>query len=603
MRKITLIFLILFPLVVDAQSIEKIKADPTYLNGEGWGESLTGADNSALADLISKISVVIDGKITDEQSEKSTDGKFDTQTYFKSVVNTYTQSTLNNTERIIISNEPDAHVFRFVKRSEVARIFEARKNKVLDMVRHAFIAEGKGKIDDALRYYYWSYCLLKSIPNSNELKHTDTAGDHLLTTWIPIQMNAIFDEIKISKAQTNGNNLDLQICYKGKPVSSFDYTYFNGADWSNIYSARDGRGIVELRPGTSIDNLQVKCEYEYSGETHIDKELESVMNVVKSSFLRKAYIKVGGSASTSATPATESSDVTSFTSQASSGASANKIQTISDATDYSIVIRKVVEAIKLNNYESVSSLFTQNGFEMFQQLLQYGNARILSSDTCTFLPMGEGVVCRSIPMAFSFKNNNRKFVENVTFTFDKNKKIECVAFALEEKAAKDILDKGFWTEQARMILVSFLENYKTAYALKRLDYIRDIFDDNAVIRIGAITNRISNPAMENSLYKQNKYVKITQYSKDQYLKNLEHCFASNEFINIRFANNDVLKAGKGGEVYGIQIKQDYYSTNYGDTGYLFLMVDINDPKNPIIKVRTWQPERDPDFGIIGLNNF
>ena len=43
--------------------------------------------------------------------------------------------------------------------------------------------------------------------------------------------------------------------------------------------------------------------------------------------------------------------------------------------------------------------------------------------------------------------------------------------------------------------------------------------------------------------------------------------------------------GAGGETYGIQIKQDYYSSNYGDHGYLFLMVDFNDPENPSIKVR------------------
>ena len=46
------------------------------------------------------------------------------------------------------------------------------------------------------------------------------------------------------------------------------------------------------------------------------------------------------------------------------------------------------------------------------------------------------------------------------------------------------------------------------------------------------------------------------------------CFQSNQFINIRFADNDVVKMGAGGETYGIQIKQDYYSSNYGDHGYL-----------------------------------
>ncbi|MEI3052199.1 MAG: hypothetical protein V8T35_02350 [Prevotella sp.] len=47
----------------------------------------------------------------------------------------------------------------------------------------------------------------------------------------------------------------------------------------------------------------------------------------------------------------------------------------------------------------------------------------------------------------------------------------------------------------------------------------------------------------------------------------------------------MVKMGAGGETYGIQIKQDYYSSNYGDHSYLFLMVDFNDPENPSIKVR------------------
>lgn len=89
----------------------------------------------------------------------------------------------------------------------------------------------------------------------------------------------------------------------------------------------------------------------------------------------------------------------------------------------------------------------------------------------------------------------------------------------------------------------------------------------------------------------------------EYIRNLAMCFASNEFVNIRFANNDVIKLGKGGEMYAIQISQDYYSTNYGDKGYLFLIVDINNPKQPLIKVRTWQPEKDPNFGLYGPGDF
>ncbi len=101
----------------------------------------------------------------------------------------------------------------------------------------------------------------------------------------------------------------------------------------------------------------------------------------------------------------------------------------------------------------------------------------------------------------------------------------------------------------------------------------------------------------------NDIIKYNRHTKDTYLKHLKNSFASKEFINIRFASNEVRKLGKGGELYAIQISQEYYSSNYGDKGYLFLMVDINDPEKPIIKVRTWQPEKDPNFGIYGPEHF
>ena len=175
-------------------------------------------------------------------------------------------------------------------------------------------------------------------------------------------------------------------------------------------------------------------------------------------------------------------------------------------------------------------------------------------------------------------------------------------FGLGKEAYNDIMLKGVWNMDARLILANFLEEYKTAYALQDLDFIRNVFDDNAVIITGRVANRPKN-VTERSQYIDSKIIKYNRQTKNEYLRNLEHCFAGNEYINIRFANNDVIKAGKGGETYGIQIKQDYYSSTYGDTGYLFLMVDVNNPDKPIIKVRTWQPEKDPDFGVYGLSDF
>ena len=33
------------------------------------------------------------------------------------------------------------------------------------------------------------------------------------------------------------------------------------------------------------------------------------------------------------------------------------------------------------------------------------------------------------------------------------------------------------------------------------------------------------------------------------------------------------------------------------------MLDMNDPEKPLIKIRTWQPEKDPTFGVFGPEHF
>ncbi len=608
MRRVHYALLILFLSLqtIVAQNTDEIRRSDEYLSGEGWGESLKSADNAALQDLISKISVSVESQFENIEEEMNDQSGVDSHSACRSVVNTYSQATLQNTQRIVIENEPDAHVFRYVKRSEVDKIFESRRLKVFDMAASAARAVEKGKVDDALRYYYWAYCLLQSIPGANAV--TDANG-HVLTHWIPEQMNEIFGEIKIQTITEQDNVAEVCVLFKDEPVTSMDYTYFDGMDWSNLYSAKDGRGFIELRPGMTTENMKIKCEYEYSGEAHIDKEINTVVNVMKGRVFRDAYVVV--EKGTSPQPLPKSGDISIAEKKVTNSAmvveNKNAITMLTDdkAGPYRESIEKVISAISSHSYANAEECFTEDGKDMYRRLISYGNARIMGEPAYTFYTVGEAeVTCRSVPMSFSFRNNGRKFVEDVTFTFNAEGKIDYLAFALDESSTTDILQHTAWSEYARKILAEFLENYKTAYALKRLDYIRSIFDDNAVIITGKVVTRqtAANGEMGGE-YLNNKYVQHTRQSKEQYMRNLERCFASNEYINIRFANNDIVKAGVGGEVYGIQIKQDYYSTNYGDTGYLFLMVDLNDPKKPVIKVRSWQPERDPDFGLIDLSHF
>lgn len=605
MRRITVVLLaVLFTLPLLAQSWESVKNNREYLCGEGWGSSIDEADKQALNALISKIAVNVSS--SSSSSDKSTvkNGELDEVSQFSSSVNTYAQATLTNTERVIIKNEPDAHVGRWIKRSEIEKIFASRIAKAKDLVELALQAEAKGKADDALRNFYWSLTLLKSLQRPNDVTYTDMDGQsHLLVTWIPEKMNEVFDNLEAKIIKRTGDDVELFVTYKGKPVNSVDYTYFDGQGWSNIYSAKDGRGVLELASGNQSSTFQMKYEFEYRGQAQIDREIESVLNVVKSTPMRGAYTNLKAS-SVSKAPAREVARATFSSTDASVMAAPT---TVKDGSAYMSVINKVTKAIQTKNHSAVRNLFTDEGWDVYLRLIQYGNARLVGTPTCQFYQNGDGVIGRGVQMAFSFKTGVRKsFVEDVVFSFDSDKKITNIAFGLGNTAADDILNKGVWSEKARMALMNFLENYKTAYGLKRLDYIRSVFDDDAVIIVGNVLRSATMDKDRESgvaTISNNAIIKKNRYTKDQYLDNLKRCFASNEFINIRFANNDVYKMARGGEVYAIQIAQDYYSSTYGDKGYLFLLVDINNPDKPIIKVRTWQPEKDPNFGLYGPGDF
>ncbi|WP_300703501.1 hypothetical protein [Bacteroides sp.] len=596
---IVAVALSVLPLLCHAQSVEEIQRSPDFLWGTGNASTLKKADNDALAALVSQISTKVSASFEQLTEGKSDGNKAMAGETFKSVINTYSHATLNNTRRIVMQNEPEAVVMRYIKVAEIQRIFDGRKNKLLNFALEAQQAEKKAQIADALHYYYWALVLLQSYPDGNFLTMEDADGNkQLLSTWIPKQMNEIFSNIHLSVEgiQKDGRlkTVYLKVLYKDRPACNYDYTYFDGRDWSNVFSAKDGRGIIELPELANIDGLSVKTEYAFEGEANIDNELAEVMKTVSMSGMRNAYLKI--EANEEEISERRLADVTDNNTRNTGMHFLNKAKSAS----YLATMQKTEAAIHSRCFDGMEQLCTKTGLEMFRCLIKYGNAKIIRQPEYQFLEYGDEVTCRSLPMSFNFAGNRRTFVEDVVFLMNKDAKISGLSFALNKPAVDDIMNRTAWGDTVKNVLINFLESYKTAYALKRYDYINCLFSDDALIITGSVLKRSGGGEMQPT---DRHVVKYTRQTKQEYMKKLQYIFRSNEFINLRFADNQVRKSGVGGEVYGIQIKQDYFSSSYGDTGYLFLMVDLNNPKEPVIHVRTWQPEKDPDFGLIDLSYF
>ena len=258
-RKLLVLILTLVPLWANAQGAqsaklaESIKADPQYLWGYGFGTSVKEADQAALADLMSKISVQIESDFVIDEREVSSSAGNDSQSTVQNVVRTYSQGTLKNTNSLILNMPPKAEMIRYIKKSEIEKAFKEREENVLSYVYQARNAEKAGRIDAALRQYYWASCLLKGMPNREQVKTSIDGIKFQLTMWIPEQIRTILSQIKAEVTKVEGQEVSMLFTYDGKPVSSLDFHYWDGMNYSNICSAKDGMYQLERRPGAPTD--------------------------------------------------------------------------------------------------------------------------------------------------------------------------------------------------------------------------------------------------------------------------------------------------------------------------------------------------------------
>lgn len=462
-------------------------------------------------------------------------------------------------------------------------------------------AAGSRQVDVALRYWNWASTLLKSIPPLDEKTITSTEK----------KKDKLLDGLHVKYSTPDryaGDVIELDFSSDGQPVQSVDYSFFDGKKWSGILSAKDGKGFARISSASPVSEYRVRYEIRAEHLQHIYrdiKQLDAIFKVPEKP-VQNAACGTQSEAPQNTVQKIDFSDVKRkildvIASQERKDVDSLvlELSPVAGSAEYEAIIENICNAINDRATDGIDSLFTSEGLDIFHKLISYGNARVLNRPAPLFYSLGENIYARNIPMVFSFPRNDREFVENVVFTFDEDGKISDVSFALARKSAEDIASHTNWPEEARIILMNFLESYKTAYALKRLDYISSILDEDALI----ITGRVLKPAGKVNEFGAGKYVSFTKQSKSEYIKRLANVFRSQEFINIQFTDCDVTKLGKAPGLYGIRLRQEYFSSSYSDTGYLFILVDLHNPDTPVIHVRTWQEEPDKNFGIIGPYDF
>ncbi len=596
-RALTLTILAIFTMYSHAQSIDEIKKNSNYIWGEGNGTTMSDAEGEALRQMSVQISVSVYNSSYDEESNDNS--------VQKAVLQSVSSAKFTNVQMRVLEEEPNAKVFCFMPRSEVKKMFEKRANHIVNMVDAGKTAESRMMIDEALRNYYWALVLAKTTPEPVEIEFNDKKGE--ATSLLPIKIKSVLAMINASVDEIqDGKNLILGFTYNGKPVSSLNFKYNDGQSIVGPIVARDGIGEASMASIPADGKLHITYELRFRNEVDpTDSDIAGAFNagILPNINSSVAIAIKNNSKKKAAAPALASAEM--LAAQPTNDKRSIAMQNADNTDDLQKAVLAVEAAISSNNPKSAFNYFTPEGYTLFANLMaKNGKVTLVGKAQSHNFIIADGyIIGRATNIKRQFRNG-KAFMEKLVYRFNpESRKIESVAFALTQRAENDIMNAAAsWPEVSRWAILNFMEDYQTAFALKRIDYINSIFSDDALIITGTILKKLNNAERAFDRSKSldlggPKDIAYSQLSKTEYIDRLRKIFNTREYVHLQFEDNVTrmidLPAINGinkGAAFGIEIKQRYESTGYSDDGYLTMVFDTRG-KLPIIHVRLWQPDK------------
>lgn len=179
--------------------------------------------------------------------------------------------------------------------------------------------------------------------------------------------------------------------------------------------------------------------------------------------------------------------------------------------------------------------------------------------------------------------------QEAVINFDGDGRITRFNLTIATNIYQNVMKRGKTVEEAerRHQILSYVEHFRTAYNEKDIQFLDQVFSDDALIITGTV---IKVRKTDGKGISHNK-VTYRKQSKQEYLTRLKRSFDANKYINVKFDDVRVVKHPTKEGFYGVTVHQLYSnSSGYSDDGYLFLLWDFRDQNNVQIHVRTWQPK-------------
>lgn len=228
------------------------------------------------------------------------------------------------------------------------------------------------------------------------------------------------------------------------------------------------------------------------------------------------------------------------------------------------------------------------------------------------LTTGTGYQIRNIPLMLKSADascEDEDYQEAVA-SFDKQGNLVSFYLSISMNLYMNVVkeNKEITDLRRRQLILDYVEQFRTSYNQKDMNFLEAVFSDDALIITGKVIQRKSNDGI-----RLPDKIEYKKQSKQQYLTNLGRVFASNKSIKVTFDEIEVMRHPTNTDFYGVTLHQGYSSDRYHDDGYVFLLWDFRNEEAPQIHVRTWQPDaynadgkgtvKIPKDGIFSLSDF
>ena len=223
---------------------------------------------------------------------------------------------------------------------------------------------------------------------------------------------------------------------------------------------------------------------------------------------------------------------------------------------------------------------------------------------------GSGYQIRNIPLLMK-PTGEREFNEDeyqeAVISFDKQGNVISFYLTISMNLYLNVIKSnlGVTDLRRRQMILDYVDQFRTAYNQKNIDFLNQVFSEDALIITGTVIT------VKHAEGFTSQKIKYNKQSKQDYLNRLKGVFARNQYIKVDFDDIEVMRHPNNPDFYGVTLKQWWASGRkrgegtYKDEGYVFLLWDFSNENAPQIHVRTWQPEqlvsKDDVFSLSDFN--